>query len=254
MKRLIPFILLLFSLADMQAAKTKFFITYSIDGDSLSKKSVEGIPGVFITWMSDALLKEFKCTEYNSVDAIRTLLGLERSKQLVGSSTDEKGLKDIAGAMGADYLIYFNIKALPGNVMSYTIGCIDILEKNPKYKGLIAHVTGTNMNNVSGWDKILKDNVDDIIDQLARFEICPYKGPVNIQVLSEKNEEKKEEYDVYCSKMDRKYTKTTLEEKKSEAIWTLDKKRKTCLSGRLNTLWWKKPPSTKSTTATNATR
>ena len=233
MKKLIFLILLFCSLTETQAAKTKFFITYRIEGDSLSKKTVEGVPGLFITLMANSLIKEFKCTEYNSIDAIRTLIGWERMKQLVGSSNDEEGLKNIAGAMGADYLIFLTLKAFPNSVMSFSIGCIEIKGKQ-KNINTIAYASGTNIGNIKSWDKVLEDNVKDIIDQLARYEICPYTGPVSVSVVTEKKEESKEEYEVYCSKQDRTYKKTTVLDKKSSADWKLEKIKKIKATGTIN--------------------
>jgi hypothetical protein len=72
------------------------------------------------------------------------------------------------------------------------------------------------------------------MEELAsKNEICPYKGPASIQVRTEIKDEHKEEYDVYCSKMDRKYKKATTLDKKSSADWKLEKIKKTRAIGTI---------------------
>lgn len=219
-KRLLPILLLSLLPALMMANpnKPRFFMTYNIKGDSLGKAKADALTTPFFGFLGDALEKEYPCIEQLSINETRSLIGYSRQQDLMGGSAGGEGIKNISGAMGADYLIVLNITCYynSGTLLFYA-NCTDVSngEKMCMANG-VTSVTGN-------WEGELKSVAQKLVYGLKDYEICPYKGAVNVQVLSDTTEEKTNEYPVYCSKMDRHYKKTVTHEKKSDANWQLQK-------------------------------
>ncbi len=67
---------------------------------------------------------------------------------------------------------------------------------------------------------------DNFFDQLLKYEICPYKGRIKVQVTTDLNVDVSREYPVYCNQQDRVYKMHYKETKHSEHFWTFEKETK----------------------------
>jgi hypothetical protein len=219
---------------EASSKKPYFFISYEITGDS-SSRDAGGTPDVFMSLMTEALMKEFPCVQFNTIAAVRTLLEHERQLQLLGTGNEEAA-KNIGASMGADYLISLQIKSFPNDFYSFKVSCIDInsSSKTKDFAKTIAMATGNNLSNKNSFYNVLEGITERIIDQLSNYEICPYTGFVNVKIAQKKETEEETAYEVYCSKQDRKYSKTSKLNKTSNAIWTLEKQQKEAADGTVN--------------------
>lgn len=209
--------------------KPLFFLTNNIEGDSLGKKEVEIVHTVFFSEFSSRLKQEFPCVQLNSIDVVTSVLGLRRDQLLLGMPGAADNTGDIATSMGSDYLVVFNVKCFSqSGTMLFNASCTNIQ-------------TGEKMINETGLTSVQENWSEKIIEMTGRFmdgfkayEICPYKGLVHIQVLTDSTDTKTEAHTVYCSKMDRQYKKTLRHEKKSNAEWNLEKTGKTSAGGTVS--------------------
>ncbi len=162
-----------------EAAKPKFFIQTSASGDE-GGKLAEAYLGYFETLVSNNLEKTFPCIEINSISAVRSLLELERMKQLLGTG-DDNALSNIAGSMGCEYLVSLKV-TVKNNTAIITAFCMD--SKKTKTLARATETAAHGSAGLSAMEKVAKKLVDD----LKEYEICAYTGKVTIEVESEKEE------------------------------------------------------------------
>jgi len=173
------FFLVLTGIINVEATKPRFFIQTSASGDQGGKLG-EAYLGYFETLIFNGLKKAFPCVEINSISTVKTLLGHERMRQLLGTG-DDSALANIAGAMGCEYLVSLKVN-VTGNSALITAFCMDA-----KKAETLARTTETATHGsagISAMEKVAKK----LIDDLKEYEICAYEGKISIEVESEKEE------------------------------------------------------------------
>ncbi|MFN8237767.1 MAG: hypothetical protein U0T77_06315 [Chitinophagales bacterium] len=182
--------------------KPEFFMTYKIKGDSLAKGNAEVITISLFGMFDKQLKKEYPCIEFTTIHDVRVLVGFSKNQDLVGGPVEGEGMKHLSEAMGCDYLVMADILCYYSTgTLLITVSCFDVSNGT---KMAMASV----LTNVNGdWYEQLEPLAQKLVYGLKDYEICPYKGSVNIQVLTDTTDTKTEEYSVYCSKLDRKYKK-----------------------------------------------
>jgi hypothetical protein len=248
MKR--PFLIIIsflfgLSVAAQKSYKPRFFYTNQVIkiknyNPSADSWGASAFVMKFGTLMSSAISEEFKCAEpMGSREAVESALWFERRDQLLGKhDTDTLGnqnIKDIGKQMVCDYLVVMKV-TISNTSLVLTVSCLDnrkakLISRTTEYENVRSKQGDQNL-----FDKGLSRMVKHLVDDLKKYEVCPYKGPVNIQVLSETNSNEKDEHSVYCSKMDRTYRKTTTVEKRSSAEWALEKVTKVSAVGDIKYL------------------
>ena len=194
-------------------AKTRFFIQTVAEGDQ-NGKVAEGGLGYFETQAFNKIKETFPCSEINSKSAVAALLGHERMRQLLGSG-DDNALQNIAGSMGCEYLVVLKI-FVAGQSSQVTAYCMD--SKNAK---TLAHVTESAPYGNSTLNAI--DNVaKKLVDDLKEYEICPYYGPLTIEVKSELDDSKTDYIPAPCGSGDM-VTINTTQKSNSTLKWELNK-------------------------------
>jgi hypothetical protein len=160
----------------VNAANPKFFIVSQSKSDLVDAKSI--LPA-FETELYKELMKTFPCIDYMDQGSLGEMLRWERMRQLLGSGSDEE-LQNIAGGIGSDYLIKFTVTMI-GNKMYMNAFCMD-----SKKAITIARTdaTGTIGQALANAKKVSKD----LVKQMEEYEICPYLGPLNIEVKSNRDE------------------------------------------------------------------
>jgi hypothetical protein len=161
----------------------------------------------------------FPCASYTSYANIAVALSNERERLLLGGPENEGSLADLARSLGAQYLVYLKMIQF-GQSVSMNAVCIDM--KNPKTLVNVIEQAPLNEDAFEQVEKLL----DKFIDDLLKYEICPYKGRIKIDVTTEMNVDESKEYPVYCNEQDRTYKLHYKENKHSEHFWTFEKEAK----------------------------
>ena len=178
MKTYLIFILLLAGFVEVKvnAANPKFFVVSQSKSDLVDAKS---ILQVFETDLFKDLMKTFPCIDYMDQGSLGEMLRWERMRQLLGSGGDEE-LKNIAGGIGSDYLVKFTVTMM-GNQMYMNAFCMDTRKAITLAR---ADASGTIGQAIENAKKVSKD----MVKQLEEYEICPFYGPLTIEVKGDRDE------------------------------------------------------------------
>jgi len=210
-------LLLMMGVNFSEAAKTDFFICTSAN----NKKGASYIPW-FELKVFKALKKEFPCVEISSQSTIASILELERMKQLLGG--EERDLASIGGAMGSDYLVGLQVTYAPGSIM------VNAFCAYTRTSEVIARAMEIATNADDAIDAIERVSKQ-LVEGLKKYEICPFKGPINVIVKTELTDKKTESYTVYCNSLDGLYKRDITTNNSSDANWKLSKTSKNRVIG-----------------------
>jgi hypothetical protein len=223
MKNNLIFILVFVFSISVNASRTKFFIVTEGSGDE-NGKLAQTYLDYFESEVLNTLKKEFPCADINSRSAIAALLEHERYKQLF--TNDEYPLENIGAAMGCDYLISLRVKVLQQKAIIVAV-CLDVRKSNAVARTSLTVAHGDEgLNAVESVSK-------QIVEELKKLEICPFTGPVNVQISTNRYDKNTEEFPVYCNESDQVYRKVSTINKKSNAIWNFEKKSKQSATGKV---------------------
>ncbi len=183
-------------------------------------KEVEGAIGLFASIFYDQAIDKYPCAVVTTKADVIDMLGHEKQKQLLGSST---GDNELHNALGCDFLITLEIGILVGDKFSVT--AVLIPQRTKPYIPTIraSAYSDYNENSFSQNEANLKQVAEKILDGLKKYEICPFKGDLNVKIVTTKKETIPEEYSVYCNGIDSYYKKTVTIDNYSENDWTIKK-------------------------------
>lgn len=202
--------------------KPRFFIHTTAEGDSVEASSYLHY---FETEIFNLVKTTYPCAELNSLSTVRTLLGHERQRQLLGSG-DDNAILNIAQSLGCDYLLSLKVSVLQ-NTALITATCMD----NKKAK-IMARAFQSAQHGSAGLDAVVKVSKD-LFDGLKEYEICPFTGPVIVNITGTKKDTQREYYNVYCNEGDGRYEKTTTINNYSENEWNIQKNGKNASTGNV---------------------
>ncbi len=199
------------------AARVKFYVVTQSKSELVDAKT---ICEVFETTLFNDLKAAFPCVDYFNQGALHAILDWERKRALLGSG-DDSVLQDLAGAVGSDYLVKFTSDVI-GSQMYLSVFCMDmrkaeVLARTDAY--------GTIGQAESNAKKVSKD----LIKQLKEYEICPYSGPLTIDVKSELDDSKNDNVNCPCG--GDVATITTTRKTNATMKWELTKIGKNSCSG-----------------------
>jgi hypothetical protein len=217
MKKYLLTIILLFITAVIKqtdAAPQKVFIKMSSYDDKGGLRAAAVVQALDIS-VSGRLKKDYPCLEYFDINALRAVLNWERGRQLLGSA-DEQVLQNIGSAAGCKYLIALNVKVLNDQALISVI-FMDYTKAKTLSRAFETVPYGDAANDAV--EKVTKT----LFDGLKTYEICPFKGPVNVNIVGTTKDNQTEEYPVYCNGGDGQYRKTTTLNKYSENEWSIQK-------------------------------
>lgn len=208
--------MLLLAIPCAGAEKTKFFLTWEYSAASqLDADKLALFCDQFEAEYNKRMDQYFPCATYISYRNIVTALDNERKNQILGIGK-ESVMQSIAGAMGYQYLVSLNMKAI-GQTVLMKVVCLHTV----KSETLVNLVDQTLMNEDAF--EVVAKLADKFFDQLLKYEICPYKGRIEVQVTTDLNVDISREYPVYCNNEDRLYKMHYKETKHSEHFWTFEK-------------------------------
>jgi len=220
MRKHIILLMLLFYLSSgvATAAKTRFFIA-----TSCNNQAATGYFPHFEVMFANALKKEFPCVETMSDNSILTLLEHEKQKQFLGAG-DYEELSTIGQAMGCDYLVSLKVQVL-GTTTLITAFCADTRKSKVISRSMASVADGS--SGIKDMEKVSKE----LVEGLKKYEICPFTGPINVEVKTERNDKKTESYAVYCNGLDGLYKLDVTTKKTSDSDWKLIKTSKNRIIG-----------------------
>jgi hypothetical protein len=220
MKPCLIFILKIFLLlpAFAPAANPRFYIMTSGNqkGTAVYESYIESC-------LFKELKKHFPCADYSDESTITAILELERQKQLLGAGDDD-ALANIAGAMGCEYLVGCNV-LMNGNSLSISLFCME--NKRARTIARAGIQSGINEAGLDAVESVCKE----LVEGLKEYEICPFTGPIIVEVNSSIKTSKTDTYEVYCNGGDGLYKKVTDTDKTSHMLWQLEKTAKFTTSG-----------------------
>lgn len=167
-----------------------------------------------ISMLRSAINKEFPCLIVYTMDDLATSIRHDRDRALLQPDY-ESNLQDIAGAMGADYLVVVEIKS-DGKLTSLSSSLL-----NPG-KGEVKERRNTILKK-SGEDVFdeMEDYVKKYVEEMAKSEICPFKGKFSLVTTSALKDEKQNQHSSDDGKYSTSYKYSRVIEEKD--IWELDK-------------------------------
>lgn len=168
------------------AARVKFFVVTQSKSELVDAKT---ICEVFETALFNDLRAAFPCVDYLNQGALHAILDWERRRALLGSG-DDSVLQNLAGAVGSDYLIKFTADVI-GSQMYLSVFCMDMRKAETLAR---TDVSGT----IGQADSNAKKVSNELIKQLKEYEICPYSGPLTIDVKSELDDSKTDNANCPC--------------------------------------------------------
>jgi|APCry1669188910_1035180.scaffolds.fasta_scaffold01327_4 hypothetical protein len=200
------------------AADPRFFIA-----TSWNNQAATGYFPHFEVEFANALKKEFPCVNTISDSNILTLLEHEKQKQLLGAGNYEE-ISNIGQAMGCDYLVSLKVQVL-GTKALITAFCADTRTSKVISRSMANIVDGS--AGIKAMEMVSKE----LVEGLKKFEICPFTGPINVVVKTERNDKKTDSYAVYCNGIDGLYKLDVTTKKSSDADWKLKKTSRNRVDG-----------------------
>ena len=210
------------------AQKTKFYLKSFVGG--LKPKELEGIPTYFSTLLNDYLTEKYSCATLLTSTDVGTMLDQERQRELLAFGSDET-IKSISEALGVNYLVTLEVSVVAGDNFIVTSTIIPMRTKPPFPIVRASAYSNYSRKSFDNIDANLSEVAKKIVDGLKKIEICPFKGFINIKIVSTTKDKKKEEYPVYCNKTDGMYRKTTTIDNYSENDWKIEKTGKNFAKG-----------------------
>jgi len=221
MKRTIIVILVMLLIIPVsKAEKIQFFLTWSVKVENEAERGkLDLFCDHFEYKFYQGIEKYLPCATKTSFRNIVTILDNERERLLLGGPQNESLLSDLAGAVGAQYLVSLRMTQM-GQSVIMNVKCIktneaktlvDVLDQAPLNEGAFEVITGF---------------TEIFFDDLLKYEICPYKGLLKVEVTTDLNVDQKKEYPVYCNEQDKLYKLHYKETKHSVHFWTFEKETK----------------------------
>lgn len=168
------------------AARVKFFVVSQSKSELVDSKT---ICAVFETELFNDLREAFPCVDYLDQGSLHAILGWERKKALLGSGDDSQ-LQNLAGAVGSDYLVKFTADVI-GSQLYLSAFCMDMRKGEPLAR---TEAYGTIGEAGSNAKKVSKE----LVKKLREYEICPYSGPLTLDVKSELEDSKTDNVNCPC--------------------------------------------------------
>lgn len=202
----------------MAAEKTKFLIIRKWSGGEKDEKGKSNAD-LFTLHLEGEIRKQFQdelpCASAYSVEDIYAVLNHEREKQLLGVG-DENAVADMAGAMGASYLITLNAVIL-GQDVYLSVRLLDV----KKAKALIM-LDDKGPNNEGAFE-VAGKLANKFFEEVCKLEICPYKGKIKVEVTEDLKVDITKEYPIYCNDQDRIYKMHYKETRHTDNFWAFEK-------------------------------
>ena len=155
------------------SAATETFMVKISESCDVNNTAVAAYTQVLEYNIRKEMKKRIPCSEVYFMSDIKIWLGFKRMQQLLGTPGSED-LSAIEGALGAKYLIISNANVVGGKIVGI-LTCYYMKDKSAIASGSLSAPT-------DNFKECAEQVVDKMIKELEEYEVCPYKGPVNIEV------------------------------------------------------------------------
>jgi hypothetical protein len=206
------FMLLIVTAQSYAAWQPKFFIICKTTGDTANKYA-----GGFERTMASYLVEAFPCARAKTQGDINTRLQRERLNQLLGNGAENTS--SFCDDLACDYLLNLEISDFLSDKIVVSASCI-------KYniKVSIARDAKHGSRDYASIKTLINQVSKSIVDKLGKYEICPFTGPVAVNIHSLIDSTMVEEYGVYCNEMDQQFRSQTKKYGLTKSDWDLERK------------------------------
>lgn len=226
---LLVFLVLLNSASFLaQSNPTKIYVNSFYEGKPDQKQDAEIKLSAFELHIAMKLEEVYKCIKVNTSFEVKSMLKHFRDDQLLGfdQSDNKQRWDNIAGATTCKFLAAINMKVINQTAI-VTLMFMDNTKAETYFRTSVSCAFSSLDQTV--YEKLTKE----MLDGLKEYEICPFKGSINITIVNELKDQQKEEYPVYCNSMDGYYRKTTTINNYSETEWNINKVRLQAATGNV---------------------
>lgn len=137
-----------------------------------------------------------------------------------GNHDNTQKIKDLVYSVkNSDYLVSTSLYEITADMVRVEVNCSDRKGKSISELSTTASVKDLLSSG-------MYDLTNRFVKQLMKHEICPFKGPVNVHIISKIAKIETDEYPVYCNGADGIYRKKTTVNNKTETDWKLNKNDK----------------------------
>lgn len=201
-------------------AKSRFFIATSGNCEE-----AEECLQYFESRIFNNLKKDFPCVEISSQSNVAAVLEHERQRTLLGGKPQD--LASIGYSMNGEYLVSLKVRILQATALIEAF-CIDT-----RTNKTISRVFFKSAPGDAAIDAV-ENASEQLVEGLKKYEICPFTGPINVTVKTERNNKEVESYAVYCNGVDGTFHREESISSNSVATWKLNKTQKYTTSGSLS--------------------
>lgn len=227
----LPIIFIWFVSISANCQEVWFQFDGSYSGETRDQQILsKGFKEIFQVDIVQAIHKEFPCAKVSFLGDIKYCIAEMQLWGLnaFGAQNVEPKIKNLMNRINnSDYWVFFCFYPLNDEMANATLKCYD---KNRKV--LVNYSINVPIANLLG--KKISQAAEKFINELTKYEICPYIGPISIDVKSELHIKTTDKYPVYCNGSDKEYHKDIEITKTSNAQWRLHKTDKYLTSGNLS--------------------
>jgi hypothetical protein len=222
------FITILAMTKKVNGQQVAFLINGTAKNDTEEQRILsKGFNDTFLVDFIQAIQKEFPCAVVRNlpdankcIEEMRLLGTPAFGNQNVGPKI--KNL--ITSIAKSDYWVSYSLYPINEESAVAQVRC-----SNRKGKPLVEF--SITVSNQSLLSPDIIEPVNRLVKQLTKYEICPYSGPINVEIKTDRTDKKTESYPVYCNGMDGTYKLDRSINKTSLASWKLNKTDKFQTSG-----------------------
>lgn len=232
MRRFIPFIILAYLLAGIQAhayTRARVYIHSSVDSDTTEGPVLQQ---TLLGRLGKQLVRHYTCLDIMDSIGLQESLEFIRKQQLVGTNetTIDTEMSNVLGLMDMRYLIIANVTAMKDR----NFYKLNIIAKNKKkadfpfyndsyifrsFDAALAAIDGAVEALVNGFTKYLSEERERV-----GGEICAVKGPVTVVVETERLQDPPENtLYKYCNGGDQLWKKSSFLKATSKETWKLER-------------------------------
>jgi len=195
------------------AQKPGFFVQCNQAVGDTAAKYVMNFERLVATDLSEA----FHCATVNTQSGLKARLKWEKEYQLMGGETD----LNVCSYLKCDYLFILRMIEANPNLLQVSATCINYRKKEAIADAIVNFRTSMNY---AGFAAACKEISNKLIEEMGKYEICPFTGPVAITISSDLDSTQVEDYGVYCNESDQRYHKETVIKNHTFSEWKLERK------------------------------
>lgn len=195
------------------AQKPGFFIKCTEAVGDTAAKYVKNFERLMGTDISEA----FHCATVNTQSGLNARLVWEKEYQLMGGEGD----LNVCNYLKCDYLVTLHMIEASQSLLQVSAKCINFRKKEVMADAIVNYRTAMNY---AGFAAACKEITNKLIEELGKYEICAFQGPVTISISADLDSTSVEDYAVYCNEGDQRYHKETVIKNHTFSEWKLQRK------------------------------